>query len=386
MPKVSLLRCSEYENGLLTDVIRGSLANIDFDLKRFDGARVVVKPNLLMPSAPEKAIITHPEFFRAMVQIVRANGGTPILLESPAIHSLERAVKKTAYRRVVEEEGVELADPGKTRPLHYDGAKRFKHLAISEGYFDADIIISLPKFKTHGVTYITGCVKMLLGAIPGLEKSRMHMRAPTPEEFSEFLLDLYGAMNFGFDPPKPIVHIMDAILVQEGEGPGPAGTPRRMDAVLAGENGIAVDYVASRLAGLDTARCLTVQNGFARNYGVSSPEDIRVAGDPIEMLKIEDFRPATGASFFSNMFRWPFNTTLFKNLLLDRPVPREEKCTLCYQCQKICPAGAISASSGKRKVPAYNYDVCIRCYCCLEICPESAIEKGRGRLQWAMGG
>ncbi len=386
MATVSLLQCSEYENGLLNDIIRHSLENIGFNLKELSGKKVVVKPNLLMPSSEEKAIITHPEFFRSVVQIVKESGGTPILVESPAMHSLERTVKKTGYQKVVDEEGIEMADPGQTRVLHYEGAKKFKHLAVSEAYFDADIILSLPKFKTHGITYITGGVKLLFGAIPGMEKSKMHMRAPKPEDFAEFLLDLYGAMNYGFDPAKRIIHIMDAIMVQEGEGPGPSGKPRRMDAVLASENGIAMDCVAAKVAGLDIDKCPTIVGGFSRNYGISSPRDIQVVGDPIEALKIEGFVPATGASFFSNMFRWPFNTTAFKNLFLDRPLPQKERCTLCYQCKKICPAGAISTSSGRREVPDYNYDICIRCYCCLEICPEAAIEKGRGRFQWLLGG
>jgi uncharacterized protein (DUF362 family)/Pyruvate/2-oxoacid:ferredoxin oxidoreductase delta subunit len=385
MPTVSLLRCDEYENRLLKDTIRQSLSNIKFDLKGLKKARVVVKPNLLMPSKDEKAIITHSEFFRAVVQIVKESGGKPVLLESPAIHSLERTIKKTNYAEIVDSEGIEIGNPAKTKTLHFDGATKFKHIDISAGYFDADIILSLPKFKTHGITYITGAVKLLFGAIPGVEKSKMHMRAPTPEEFSEFVLDLYGAMTNGFSPPKPIIHIMDAVCAQEGEGPGPAGKPKWLNAVLASGNGIAVDYVAAQVAGVDINKALTVVNGFKRNYGVSSPDEISVVGETIEDLRADHFEPATGASFFSNMFRWPFNTPTFKNLFLDRPVPREEKCTLCYQCKKICASGAISESDGRKKAPSYDYGTCIRCYCCLEICPEAAIKKERGRLQWILG-
>ncbi|MDA8405062.1 MAG: DUF362 domain-containing protein [Desulfobacteraceae bacterium] len=386
MPVVSLLQCDTYDNDVLKERICRSLALTGFDLSRFRDARVVVKPNLLMPAKEDKAIVTHPEFFRAVIQIVRENGGMPILVESPAVHSLERAIKKSGYADIVESEGVTVADPAKTRILTFDGAKKFKHIDISEAYFDADIILNLPKFKTHGITYITGAVKLLFGAIPGLEKSKMHLRCSTPEAFSEFLLDLYGAMNYGFSTPKPIIHLMDAIAVQEGEGPGPAGIPRRLNAVLAGENGIAVDYVAAMIAGLDVNKALTVVNGFARDYGVASPDEISVLGETVEAMRVNDFVPATGGSIFSNMFRWPFNTPFVKNLLLDRPVPKEDRCTLCYQCRKICASGAISESSGRIKTPVYDYNRCIRCFCCLEICPEAAIEKQKGRLQWVLGG
>ncbi len=386
MPEVSLVQCSNYQLDHLKDKIYTSFSNIGFDVKRFNRARVVVKPNLLMPAKNEKAIITHSEFFRAVVQIVKENNGTPVLVESPAIHSLERVIKKTAYAYVVDSEAVEVANPAITRALAYDGARKFKYIDISQAYFDADIILNLPKFKTHGITYITGAVKMLFGVIPGIEKSKMHLRAPAHDDFAEFLLDLYGAMTYGMTPEIPIIHIMDAICAQEGEGPGPSGKPKWLNAVLTGENGIAVDYVAAMIAGLDISKALTVVNGFQRNYGVSSSDEIRVIGDSIKALRVNDFEPATGSSIFSNMLRWPFNTPTFKNLFLDRPVPKEEKCTLCYQCQKICASGAISKSAGKNDIPEYDYKTCIRCYCCLEICPEAAIEKEKGMFQWMLGG
>lgn len=382
MAVVSLLPCTQYDNRLLHDTILQSLANIGFDVNRFHNARVVIKPNLLMPAKDEKAIITHSEFFRATAQIVRENGGIPVLLESPAIHSLVRTIKKTSYAEVIESEGIEVADPARTKRLHYEKAHHFRHIDISEGYFDADIILALPKFKTHGITYITGAVKLLFGAVYGIEKSKMHLRTPTPEALSEFLLDLYGAMTYGFSPPKPIIHLMDAICALEGDGPGASGTPKWLHAVLASENGIAMDYVAAMVAGADINKALTVVNGFKRRYGVSSPDDISVVGASIDDLKANDFRPATGSSFFSSIGRWPLNTSTIKNLLLDRPVPQAKRCTLCYQCKKICASGAISESTGPQKIPDYDYHVCIRCYCCLEICPEAAIVKKQGRLQW----
>jgi len=178
MPQVSLIQCKGYQLADLKDKIYTSLSNIGFDVKQFNKARVVVKPNLLMPAKEEKAIITNSVFYRAVVQIVKENNGTPVLVESPAIHSLERVIKKTAYAEVVESENVEVANPGITRRLTYDAGKKFRYFDISSAYFDADIILNLPRFNAHGIAYITGAVKLLFGAIPGVEKSRMHLRAP----------------------------------------------------------------------------------------------------------------------------------------------------------------------------------------------------------------
>ncbi|MCF8039488.1 MAG: DUF362 domain-containing protein [Desulfohalobiaceae bacterium] len=385
MTKVSLARCATYDADELTEIIERCLFQIGFSVERFQGARVVVKPNLLTVAQADKAVITHPEFFRAVVRIVKTHGGTPVLVDSPAIHSLERVIKKTGYAAVIDEERVEVADPTAVRTLHFEGAKRFKHIDISKAYFDADMILGLPKFKTHGITYITGAVKLLFGAVPGMEKSKMHLRLPDHTEFADFLLDLYGAMINAFDPPKPMLHIMDAILALEGEGPGQGGSPRHMNVVLAGQDAIAVDYMANRLAGLDVQQAATVVHGFQRGYGAASPEEIQTAGESMTDLQISNFVPASGSSLFSNIFRWPLNTRTFKNLFVERPVPIPETCSLCYQCQKICPAGAINRAKNGESVPQYDYDKCIRCYCCLEICPEGAIGKKQGRLQWMLG-
>lgn len=385
MNKVSLLKCSNYSPEELKKVITQSLENIGFDLKDFNDKRVIVKPNLLMPAKPEKAIITHHEFYRAVVRIVKENNGTPVLVESPAVHSLKRVISKTEYKDVVESEGVEVADPTPVRSLKFGNGQRFKTFDISAAYFDADIIINLPKFKTHGITYMTGAVKLLFGAIPGLAKSKTHFKLPNPEDFSEYLLDLYGAVHYGFEPNKQVIHLMDAILSLEGEGPGTSGKAKIMEAVLAGKSGIAVDYVATKVAGLDYTKAVTIDKGFERDYGLSSPEEIDLVGNGIEELKLDDYEPALGTSIMSNAFRWPLNTKTVKNLIVDKPVPQKETCTSCYQCKKICPADAISIA-GEGKLPKYNYRECIRCYCCLEICPEAAITKKRGKLQWLLPG
>ena len=240
----------------------------------------------------------------------------------------------------------------------------------------------LPKFKTHGITYITGGVKLLFGAIPGIEKSKMHMKIPVHKDFSNFLLDLYAGFRFGFE--KPMLFLMDAIIGQEGEGPGAAGTPVRMNAILASESAIALDYVATKAANLDFNKVETIKEGFNRNYDIASPEEIEVVGDTIDSLGTDDFAPATGSSRHSNAFQWPLNTRIFKKLFVERPVPSKKECSLCYSCMRICPASAIKEVKYRGKVPQYNYGKCIRCYCCLEVCPEAAIKKRNGKLQFLM--
>ena len=383
MSRVALLKCEDYDPLLIREKMLEAINLIGLEPGIFAGKKVVIKPNLLSASAPEKSVVTHPEFFRAALGMVRDHGGTPVLCESPGFQPLAKVMKKAGYDRIVEEEGCEVADPRKTSILFSDGPHRFKRFEISSAVFDADVILNLPKFKTHGLTYITGAVKNLFGLIYGLNKAQWHLKAPSKEEFSGFLLDYYSALLRGFEKPKVFIHLMDAVMGMEGEGPGVSGTPRRVGAILAGQDAVSVDAVATRVVGLRLKEALTVTFGVERGLGTGALDRIELRGAGLDAFQVRDYVPSK-ASGRSSMTRWPLNTRIFKDLLVEKPVPSRERCTLCYQCKAICPGGVISESKGESGVPSYDYGRCIRCYCCMEICPEAAIKLRKGRLQWVL--
>jgi uncharacterized protein (DUF362 family)/Pyruvate/2-oxoacid:ferredoxin oxidoreductase delta subunit len=384
MTRVALLKCEDYDTPLIRGKMIEALNLIGLEPRIFAGKKVVVKPNLLNAAAPEKSVVTHPEFFRAALRVVRDHGGHPVLCESPSFQPLARVMKKAGYDRIAGEEGCEIADPRSTGVLFYDGPCRFKRFEISSAVFDADILLNLPKFKTHGLTYITGAVKNLFGLIYGLNKSKWHCKAQSKQEFSDFLLDYYSALLKGFEKPKVFIHLMDAVVGLEGEGPGAAGTPRKIGAVLAGEDAVSVDAVATRVVGLPVKEVLTVTLGEKRGIGTGALERIELLGAGLDAFQIRDYVPSKAGSGHP-VDRWPLNTKVFRDLLVEKPVPSKERCTLCYQCKAICPGGAIGESKGETGVPSYDYDKCIRCYCCMEICPEAAIRLKRGKLQWLVG-
>lgn len=381
--EVALLRCEVYECNLLKTCMREGLGAIGVDTSVFKGKKVLIKPNLLSASPPESAVVTHPEFFRALLQLVKEEGGDPMMAESPAFQPLAKVMKTAGYDPIIREEGCKLADTHETAILFYENGKGYRRFELPLALFDADIVINLPKFKTHSLTYITGAVKNLFGLIHGLNKSRCHVKAPTREAFSDFLLDLYEALLRGFERPKTFIHIMDAVLAMEGEGPGRKGRPRKVGAVILGKDAVAVDAVAIGIAGLDPRKAPTLFVGAKRGLGENLLDRIDIRGLDLKDFSIHDFVPSQCRSRF-DMVRWPTNTNFFKNLLVERPVPSEDLCTLCYQCSTICPGGAIGRADKNGRVPVYDYANCIRCYCCMEVCPEAAIRLKRGRLQWLM--
>lgn len=383
MTTVSLLKCDDYESSMLESVIREGLAGIGLDPGMFRGKRVVLKPNLLSASPAESAVVTHPEVFRAALRIVKEGGGHPLMVESPAFQPLGKVIEKSGYDRILMEEPCEVADTGDRTVLFYGRGTGYRRFELPAALFEADIVISLSKFKTHSLTYITGAVKNLFGLIHGLNKSRWHVKAPSAEAFAGFLLDLYEALLKGFDPPKTYIHIMDAIWGMEGEGPGRKGQPKKIGALLMGRDALAVDAVAVHLLGLEPEKVPTLVLGGKRGSGVASLDHIDVKGRQPRDFDIRDFVPSKSRNRF-DLGRWPTNTNFFKNLFVERPVPGSERCSLCYQCMTICPGKAIGKSDGNSGVPSYDYGKCIRCYCCMEICPEAAIRLKRGRLQWLL--
>ncbi|MCX7678935.1 MAG: DUF362 domain-containing protein [Spirochaetes bacterium] len=375
---IGLVPCQRYELEGVKKAVRMAISLSGFDLSAMRGKRVLLKPNVLMPVVPERAVTTHPVFFQAVGEIMKEYAKKVVVIDSPNFFALPNALKKTGLMEVAQKLGMEIANNTVTRPLHWDGARRYKTHEISAAFFDADVIVNLPKLKSHSLTHLTGAVKNIFGAIPGTKKAQMHMKIPDPIEFSEYLLDLYGAFLHGFEKPKVLLHIMDGIVALEGEGPGPSGKPREVGAIIAGTDAVAVDYVAARIVNFDIEKIFTIKRAFSRNFGIDSPKDICIEGYDIEKMMIEDFVPSK-TSLLKSRF-WNFITPALKNLLVERPIAIEGKCTLCLYCKKVCPANAIFTRPGA-KVPTFVSRKCIRCFCCLETCPSEAIVLKKGLLQ-----
>ncbi len=377
--QVGLVACAGYDSDVLKEAIAKAIDLSDFTLSSLRGKRVILKPNLLMPIAPDRAVTTHPSFFKAVAELVLEETNHVCVIDSPNFFALSSALKKTGIGEVTQNLGLEIADNTITRTLHWERARRYKTHEISAAFFDADVIINLPKLKSHSLTYLTGAVKNLFGTIPGTKKAQMHMKVPDPVEFSEYLIDLYGALLCGFEKKKEFLHVMDAVVGLEGEGPGPSGKPKNVGAVIAGTDAVAVDAVAARMVNFDINKIFTITRALPRSFGINSPHDISIKGGDIDKMKIVDFVPSK-TSVLKSRF-WRSITPALKNLFVERPIPVEGKCTLCFYCRRVCPAGAITEKKDAR-IPAFNSSKCIRCFCCLETCPNEAIVLKKGFLQW----
>lgn len=243
-----------------------------------------------------------------------------------------------------------------------DKALKFKKLTLAKAVTDVDVIIGLPKLKTHGLTYYTGAIKFLYGYMPGMFKTEYHLHtAGNVNLFYELLLDLHEACT-------PAINIMDTIVDMEGPGPS-NGNPRNIRLVMACKSSTALDYVAVTIAGFDPMQVSTVKLAHERGIGPESLTDVTVYGEEVKPLILEDFKmPKIMMRFCVPVFL----ANRLKSVIAVRPRIDNARCKKRGECAKGCPPKAMKFTKGS--VPSIDYRTCIRCYCCQELCPEGAID------------
>jgi uncharacterized protein (DUF362 family) len=218
---VSIVRCPNYDKDKVLSGLQRSIdliGGIQTFVKK--GNRVLIKPNLLFGKSPEKAVTTHPSILRGMIQIVREAGGVPFIGDSPSVGSLMKTAEKAGIKAVADEMECPLVEFNRPVLPPKGGGKIFKQLEIDQIVLEADVIINLPKFKTHTLTLLTLGVKNLFGCIPGPRKALWHLKAGEDRKaFAQILVDVYQVI-------RPSLTILDGIMGMEGNGPN-SGRPIR---------------------------------------------------------------------------------------------------------------------------------------------------------------
>jgi uncharacterized protein (DUF362 family)/Pyruvate/2-oxoacid:ferredoxin oxidoreductase delta subunit len=338
------------------------------------GARVFCKVNTLVPARPEAAVSTHPEVVRAAIRAIRAAGGVAVVGDNPAMTGSRTGLKRSGILPVVEEEGAEVGDLEPVVSIANPDGASFRSFEVSRAIVECDVLLNLPKLKTHAFMYMTGAVKNLFGLIPGTEKARWHFRAQDADVFAGMLVDLHGAVARHFSGERRMVHLMDGVLAMEGDGPGPGGVPKHAGALLASFDAFDLDHVAIHLAGLDAGRSFTHGVGLAR--GLVQPELPPCTGTPLEHWADLRFAPANGHLGGAHWSAFLLHLPMLRRFMVDHPVLASERCIGCRRCEEICPGKAIQMAEARTGLnPSFDLDKCIRCYCCAEVCPEGALSR-----------
>jgi uncharacterized protein (DUF362 family)/Pyruvate/2-oxoacid:ferredoxin oxidoreductase delta subunit len=339
-------------------------AALDRTFERFpvavEGKSVLVKPNALRASDAEQGIVTHPTIVRAVVEKLEELGAAQITVgDNPGM--LSYGANEQTFRQT----GLLEAAKGRYKNIGSDSGvldfnpKFLDRVSVSRAVLDADVFISVPKFKTHGLTVLSGAIKNSYGILPGAQKAHLHRIAGDSRRFAELMVEVFSLR-------VPDLFVVDAVVGMEGNGPASPDL-REIGLVLSGDNGVALDATIARMMGFEPSRLPFFEMAKRRGLGDYDAAQIEVEGElvPIPGFKLPPAteeaaqRPTGEGEFFTNRIRL-------------RPAVDAEACTGCGVCAEQCPVSALEMEG----VPSVVADGCIACFCCQEICPQLAIQLG----------
>ncbi len=337
--------------------------------------KILLKPNLLSASLPQKAITTHPAVFEAVARILRENGCSHIEYgDSPGnpISSPYQAARAAGIAEAADKYSIIPGDFSSFKTVYENDHA----LPLCNAVLQCDALINICKMKTHALERITGAVKNLYGCVHGPNKAIGHAKYPDPYAFAHYLCDIHTYT-------KPRLHIMDGIIAMEGNGPT-SGTPVKMGVLLLSKDPVALDTVFCRLIDLEPQLVPTNIAGSQRGIGTYDIDKIVIlTADGI--ISSDDLFSRFGSAEF-DVFRGKMKKSMIFKLLpllpflQDRPHVNKKVCTGCGLCEKACPVPEKAVHSGNGHKAVYDHRKCIRCFCCQEMCPSKAITVRRGLL------
>ena len=315
--------------------------------------RVLIKPNLLTTAKPDDAVLTHCLVVKAVAEYVLSKGAIPQVSDSPAMGDFQKILQESGLKDVLR--GMPVICKEFREPCSVDIGAPFGAVNLARDAVEAELIINLPKLKTHQQMLLTLGVKNMFGCVVGFSKAEWHLRMGANRAMFARLLVLIC------ERLKPAITIIDGILAMEGEGPGKGGKPHQLGLLIAGDDALTVDAAVCRMFGLEPDRLPTLK--AAREMSLLTGA-VEIEGT---VPRISDFQlPSLSPLIYGPEFMHDF----IRRHLLQRPVCDRELCQMCGKCGEFCPANAIGSAAGEI---VFDYKRCISCYCCVEICPTGAL-------------
>ena len=284
---VSLQKCSSYNQSEVDSSVKKLLASLN-GIGKFirKGQKILLKPNLVKAASPQFCATTHPSVVEAVIKILKEHECDVIVGDCPFLDNSLKAMKACGIYDVCKKFDAKIAFFNKTiKTLNQNGLV-VKEFALTHYFDEVDLIISLPKLKTHSQLYFTGAVKNLYSMMPGRTRGFFHFKYSDMEYFANMLLDLYALLR-----KKVALSITDGVYGMQGNGPC-SGTAKFAGLLGASSDAIALDFIMCGLIGLDTAKMPVLYYAKKRKDFLFEPEKINVVGEKLSEIKIEPFAEA----------------------------------------------------------------------------------------------
>lgn len=245
--KVFIARNQKY-SGNLAKVIEDGLKATGLDFAALAGKKVLLKPNMVEPIKSSPHMTTHPAMIIAAAEVFLKANAVVVVGEAPGhLRDTQHALEESGVGPALRSEKITFGD------LNYQEVKFLPNKGKAcklDGFFfpkdvvEADLIVSMPKMKTHHWVGVTASMKNLYGTIPGIKYG-----------WPKNVLHHNGIPNTVFDINASLptaIAIVDAIECMEGDGPI-MGTPKQMGLVVIGTTPTAVDATCCRLMHVEPA-------------------------------------------------------------------------------------------------------------------------------------
>jgi uncharacterized protein (DUF362 family) len=304
-PTVSLVRARSYACEALQESMMALLEPLGGMAAIVKpGDRVLLKPNLLTGARPTKECVTRPEVVACVARMVQAVGGRPFLGDGPAFGSARGVAKANGYLPLLAELDLPIVEFSGSR--YQTISDQFNHLLLSKEAMEADVVINLPKVKSHVQLTLTLGVKNLFGCVPGKMKAWWHMEAGKDEQrFANMLVETARTID-------PDLTIIDGIIGHEGNGPS-GGEPRELGVLGASTNVFALDRALIEILQVDptmipvmaAAQRLGLAPELAAiNFPLLDPQALQIADWklPERLMPIDFGAPRVLKSTFKHLY------------------------------------------------------------------------------------
>ena len=282
-------------NRPLVDIIHQCLTSCGWDNWLKPGDTVVIKPNCCT-AVPDKVLACNTDVavMRALCEVLLTRTKRIFVGESGHMRQKPwQAFAASGYNEMARDLGITLVNfsEGPVTTVEISPAGK---IGMPRQLLEADAYINVPVLKTHALTYFTGALKNQWGCLPDYrDRLRYHRSLDALLPAIQKLL-------------APKLVIMDAIVGMEGRGPV-NGQVRRLDALLASEDAVAIDATAMRLVGLATSKCRHLSIAGAQQLGNLAEERIEIDGNWDQV--VTKFAPpprdiANTAMFFATQYPW----------------------------------------------------------------------------------
>jgi len=278
--KVAILAADHYGQSL-REIIQRGIKLCDLTVRN---KRVVLKPNLV-EFDPNGVINTHPAVIEAAVDAFKTLGAREVIVAEGPGHRRdnEYLLSASGLYDVIKEHRVRYVD------LNNDdvrltklksGFTNLKQLYLPETLYNADLLVSMPKLKTHHWAGVTLSLKNMFGIIPGSvygwPKNALHWAG-----INGSIVDINSSL------PLPRFAIVDGIVGMDGNGPL-QGQAKKAGVLVFGADFVAVDATAARLMKIEPRKVkyLETAGEFLGNIGYEQIEQI---AEPVERYQ-QDFR------------------------------------------------------------------------------------------------